>query len=44
MLAEVYCYLVSVYAKLTLPSLQFADNIGRRTTTSFIFPSDLLRL
>ena len=28
--------------KLTLHSLQFADNVGWRTTTSFIFPSDVL--
>ena len=33
-----YCYLVSEYAKLTLHSLQFAVNVGWRTTTSFIFP------
>ena len=38
MLAVVYCYLVSAYAKLTLHSLQFADNVGWRTTTSFISP------
>ena len=42
MLAVAYCYLVSVYAELTLHSLQFADNVGWRTTTSFIFPSDVL--
>ena len=44
MLAVAYCCLVSVYAKLTLHSLQFADNGGWLTTTSFIFPSDVLRL
>ena len=38
MLAVAYCYLVSVYAKLTLHSLQFADNVGWCTTTSFISP------
>ena len=27
-----------------LHSLQFADTVGWRTTTSFIFPSDVLRL
>ena len=37
MLAVAYCYLVCVYAKLTLHSLQFADNVGWHTT-SFIFP------
>ena len=42
MLAVAYCCLVSVYAKLTLHSLQFADNVGWRTTTSFIFPSHVL--
>ena len=26
--AVAYCYLVSVYAKLTLHCLQFADNVG----------------
>ena len=44
MLAVAYCRLVTVYAKLTLHSLQFADSVGWRTTTSFIFPSDVLRL
>ena len=44
MLAVAYCYLVSVYAKLNLHSLQFADNVGWRTTTSFIFHSDVLPL
>ena len=44
MLAVAYCYLVSVYAMLTLHSLQFADSVGWGTTTSFIFPSDVLRL
>ena len=44
MLAVAYCCLVSVYAKLTLHSLQFADNVGWRTTTSFIFPSDIVQL
>ena len=44
MLAVAYCYLVSVYAKLTWHSLQFADNVGWRTTTSFIFHSGLIRL
>ena len=38
MLAVAYCYLVSVYAKLTLHSLRFADNVGWRTTTFFISP------
>ena len=38
MLRVAYCYLVSVYAKLTLHSLQFADNVGWRTTTFFISP------
>ena len=28
MLAVVYCYLVTVYARLTLHSLQFADSVG----------------
>ena len=42
MLAVAYCCLVSVYAKLTLHSSQFADNVGWRTTTSFIFPSHVL--
>ena len=41
-LAVAYCYLVSVYAKLTLHSLQFADNVGWHTTTSFIFCSGVL--
>ena len=44
MLAVAYCYLVSVYAKLNLHSLQFADNVGWRTTTSFMFHSDVLPL
>ena len=44
MLAVAYCYLVSVYATLTLHSLQFADNVGWHTTTSFLFTSDVLRL
>ena len=44
MLAVAYCYLVSVYATLTLHGLQFADNVGWRTTTSFIFHLDVLRL
>ena len=35
---------LDAYAKLTLYSLQFADSVGWRTTTSFIFPSDVLRL
>ena len=38
MLAVAYCCLVTVYVKLTLHSLQFADSVGWRTTTSFIFP------
>ena len=38
MLSVAYCYLVSVYAKLTLHSLRFADNVGWRTTTFFISP------
>ena len=38
MLAVAYCCLVSVYAKLTFHSLQFADNVGWRTTTSLISP------
>ena len=44
MLAVAYCCLVSEYANLTLHSLQFADNVGWRTTTFFIFPSDVLQL
>ena len=44
MLAVACCCLVTVYAKPTLYSLQFADSVGWRTTTSFIFPSDVLRL
>ena len=32
MLAVAYCYLGSVYAKLTLHSLQFANNVGWRIT------------
>ena len=44
MLEVAYCYLVSVYATLTSHSLQFADNVGWRTTTSLIFPLDGLRL
>ena len=39
MLAVAYCYLVTVYAKLTLHNFQFADSVGWRTTTSFNFPS-----
>ena len=44
MLAVAYCYLVSVYATPALHGLQFAGNVGWRTTTSFIFHLDVLRL
>ena len=44
MLAVAYCYLGSVYAKLTLHSLQFANNVGWRITTFYISPSKVLRL
>ena len=38
MLAAAYCCLVTVYAKLTLHSLQFADSLGWRTTNPSFSP------
>ena len=39
-----YCYLSSVYAKLTLNILKVMHNIGLCTTLSFVFPTDVFCL